>query len=188
MKWAHFLYVFFTTIVPLVCSAHEPFKIILEPKWENLEHDERRIVQFGGRWILAGSIVFKKKSKECIDLSRLTLQWNGPHCDKVIASLYEKNADQHFYPIQDFLICDGVWNKKHQFLSFQFEQKCTLHAVNTFYLVLTVPSWQETIIKQGSFSITHNCLPDQFQEYIDTTNLSISYKKLNNSRILVAAH
>lgn len=177
----------------LIFSSHflhakqEEFKIILEPKWENLEHDEHRITQFGGKWILAGSITFKKKSKEYVHLSQLTLRWNGSHLDKITGSLYEKNFEKNFYPIEDFLICDAIWNKKQQTLQFQFDQKCSLRAVNTFYLVLTVPVNQETTLKQGSFCITNDCLPNQFKEHIDTQNLSLSFNMLGQ-KIMVASY
>ncbi|MCX5925138.1 MAG: hypothetical protein NT124_02475 [Candidatus Dependentiae bacterium] len=187
MKNSNLVFLILAATIGFVRAKQEEFKIILEPKWENLEHDELRIVQFGGKWILAGSITFKKKSKEMVNLSRLTLLWTGPHLDKLSGSLYEKNFEKIFYPIQDFLISDGIWNKKQQFLAFNFDQKCSLQAVNTFYLVLTVPPEQETILKNGSFFIANDSLPSQFKEHINTSDLSLSFNTIGK-KLIVASH
>ncbi len=156
------------------------FKIILEPKWENLENDQDRIAHFGGKWILAGSITFKKKIKDYIRLSQITLQWFGPHLEKLTGSLYEKNFERTFYPIQDFFISDGIWNKKTQTLTFPFDRHCWLQAVNTFFLVLTIPVDQEESVKTGSFSIADMNLPEEFKQSINTQKLSLSFNTLQH--------
>ena len=51
MKQINLIYVLLTLSAPSFYAKQEEFKIILEPKWENLEHDTRRIAQFGGKWI-----------------------------------------------------------------------------------------------------------------------------------------
>jgi len=154
------------------------FKIILEPKWENLENDQERIAHFGGKWILAGSITFKKKVKDYIRLSQITLQWSGPYLEKLTGSLYEKNFEKTFYPIQDFFISDGIWNKKAQTLTLTFDRLCLLQAVNTFLLVLTIPVDQEESVKTGSFSIADMSLPEEFKESIKAQKLSLSFNTI----------
>lgn len=187
MKHSNLVFLLLTIMAYSLQAKQEEFKIILESKWEHLEHNQQRIVQFGGLWILAGSITFKKKSKEDVNLSQLALHWKGPYLGKITGSLYEKNFEKIFYPIEDFLVCDGVWNAKQQTLLFEFDQKCTLRAVNTFYLIFTVPLQQETLLKNGSFSIAQNCLPNQFKEHINAASLSLSFNSLGK-KIIVASH
>jgi hypothetical protein len=156
------------------------FEIILEPKWEIL--DDQHTALFGGKWILAGSITFRKKAiKECVHLTKLHLKWHGPFLDKVRASLYEHNFEKKFYPIEDFFVCDGEWSKKTQTLHLNFKEKCTLQAINTFYLVLTVPAEQEPFLRQGSFCISNDCLPDQLREHMQAHELSLSLNSIHNS-------
>jgi hypothetical protein len=189
MKHSNPFVVALVTIITtaLMQGSQKEFKIILEPKWENLEHDEKLIDRFGGRWILAGSITFKKKAKECVHLTKLHLKWHGPFLDKVTASLYEHNFEKKFYPIEDFFVCDGIWNKKNQTLHFNFPEKCTLQAINTFYLVLTVPADQEPLFKQGSFCIADECLPDQLKEHIESHELSLSLNTFHK-KVAMASH
>jgi hypothetical protein len=155
--------------------AHD-FNIIVQAQWQDLENNEQRVKDFGGKWILAGSITFKKKAKDTVHLSKLYLQWQGSKIENLVASLYRKTDETKFLPIQENLICDGLWNKSDQTLILNFERKETLGPVNTYYLVLTVPETLEPTIKQGSFDVLVACLPAPFQETIHD-KLSIAYGK-----------
>jgi hypothetical protein len=139
------------------------FQVILEPMWENLQDDSQRAKEFGGKWILLGSITFKKKSKEDIRLQNMCLKWNGQHIKHLNASLYRKSLDKKFLPIEENLICDSCWNKKTQTLVLNFNKKHRLGAVDVFYLVLTVPHNVEKKLRDGAFTIEEECLPEQFK-------------------------
>jgi hypothetical protein len=145
----------------IVCS--DDFAIILEPQWKILHKNNNSAEQFGGKWILAGNIILKNKSRDCINLKKLHLQWHGKPVDNLIASLYQQNPDKQFYPIQDFLLSDGVWHKNQQTLIFNFEKTCLIGANNIFYLVLTVPTHLEAILQEGYFSLVETTLPHQFR-------------------------
>lgn len=172
------VYILMTGIAHSLCcgsSDFDDFKIILEPKWQNLEDNPQKNDQFGGQWILAGCITFKKKSKDVINLSTLQLHWHGPKIENLLASLYKKNLDKEFIPVEDNLICDGLWNKKEQTLILTFNKKHNLGPLNIFYLVLTVPPHLENKLKSGFFSIEKNELPMQYNLSMRNTSLSLAF-------------
>lgn len=151
-----------------VCSrigavTFDDFQVILEPMWENLQQSPRMAKEFGGKWMLVGSITFKKKSKEDVRLENMYLKWNGARINNLTASLYRKTPDKKFLPIEENLVCDSCWNRKAQTLVLNFNKKQRLGAVDVFYLVLTVPRSIEKKLKNGHFTIQEQCLPDPFK-------------------------
>ncbi|MCX5922649.1 MAG: hypothetical protein NTX86_04980 [Candidatus Dependentiae bacterium] len=159
-------------------KASEDFAVILKPEWQDLESNPEKAKIFGGKWILAGSIVFKKRAKETVHLNRLYLQWQGACIDKLIGSLYRVEPDKKFIPIQDNLVCDGIWNKAQQTLMLNFDKKETIGFNNTFYLVLTVPNTLESILKKGSFSLLTSSLPEEFKICAVAHPLTLSFDVL----------
>lgn len=133
------------------------------PQWQDLESNEKKVKEFGGKWILAGSITFKKKAKDTVHLHRIYLQWNGDRIESLSGSLYKADADKPFLPIQENLVCDGVWNKCQQTLMLNFDKKETLGFANTFNVVLTVPDQLEETLKSGYFNLMPNYLPEPFK-------------------------
>ncbi len=170
------LYVF--TLIPLHVGSDDPFLISLEPCWQCLDDNNGSCAQFGGKWVLIGNITFKKRSlKDSIYLQQLRLLWTGPHIDTLSASLYKKNFDptkKEFLPIDDYLVCDGIWNKVKQTLILTFDDKQTLGALEVFYLVLTVPDSLEHILQQGSFALEKNDLPAPFAHAYRTQPLTLT--------------
>lgn len=152
--------------------------VLLEPKWENLEHGIEKIKLFGSKWILAGSITIKKKSKEPASLTILELKWKGPRIDHLVASLYRKCPDKIFLPIENNLISDGIWNEDLQTLTFTFNASQSLGILNIFYLALTMPISQEERIKTGFFVIEPTGLPFLMRKYIDRQPLMLSFQAL----------
>lgn len=150
------------------------FSVILEPKWENLESNTKKTEEFGGKWVLVGSITFKKNSKESVNLNNIYLRWQGENIENLVGSLYKKKSDKNFIPIQDYLICDSVWNKAKQTLILKFDEKQTLGPSTTFYLVLTIPEKIEKKVQNGSFIIEKEHLPDQFKGYAQQHSLSLA--------------
>jgi len=121
MKYVtYFIPIFVLTTAPSLYTTANEFSVILEPKWENLESNTKKTKEFGGKWILVGSITFKKNSKEPVNLSKIYLNWQGETIKNLVGSLYKKKSNKDFIPIQDYLICDSVWNKTKQTLILKF--------------------------------------------------------------------
>ena len=92
------------------------------------------------------------KSTQPINLQKLQLQWTGAKISRLQASLYQKkDAEQTLIPIQENLVCDGVWNPKTQYVTFFLDKKIV--AVNKYYLVLNFPIKDAQKIKHGTFTI-----------------------------------
>ena len=165
---------FITCMMPITSRSLEDFNVTLHPEWENLDRNNNSTEEFGGKWMLAGSITFQKKIKDPVYIKQIIMRWTGDTIDNLIASLYKKDLDKGFLPIEDNLMCDGVWNKTKQTLVLNFEEKETLGPVTIFYLVLTVPESLEPLLKTGSFCIDEKCLPAPFKECAQNTNLSLA--------------
>ncbi len=165
------------TILPaLSCKAE--CRITLKPKWRDLDGNSTKAAQFGGRWILVGSITFKR-CKDPICIETINLHWNGDHLDNLVASLYKKNLDKElFIPIEENLICDGIWNKSKQTLILNFDEKESLAPTTVFYLVLTVPEEIEPILKKGSFCLEEQCLPKPFKQCAQQEKLSLAFNDI----------
>ncbi len=169
------LSIFLSTLPLLFCHAEETFNITLKPKWRCLEEDCKKVAQFGGKWILAGSITFKKRSKDPVFIETINLHWDGETLDNLIASLYRKNFEKDlFLPIEENLVCDGVWNKCKQTLILNFDEKESLAPTTTYYLVLTVPDDVEPVLKKGSFSLEEQNLPKPFKQCAQQEKLSLA--------------
>lgn len=182
MKRIVFFLLFFTTfLINATTVESENYKLIIEPKWRNLEPNVSQAKAFGGKWVVVGSITFKKKGKEFVDLTRLGLQWKGQPIDLLVASLYRKYADQEFKPIEQNLVCDGTWNKAKQTLKLTFDHKQSIGLENIFYLVLTIPESLESIVKQGSFEILPQTLPEPFRVATAAQKLSLSLDAIDTT-------
>lgn len=154
------------------------YSIVLEPKWENIENNEDKMKQFGTKWLLVGSITFKKKSKQIVNLSKLTLHWRGPHLKNLVGSLYKKNPDRQFFAIEDHLLCDGQWNTTKQALIFNFNKVQLLGPLNIYYITLTIHSSLEALIKSGSFTLEAIGLPDQYHHQAQSPLCKIAFTEL----------
>src|ERR1700722_13511561 len=113
-----------------LAAVEDPFVVLLEPCWNCLDDNDGSCEQFGGKWVLIGNITFKKRAaKDSLQLQQLRLHWNGPYIEILNASLYKKNFDptkKEFLPIDEYLICDEIWNKVKQTLLLNFDAKQTL--------------------------------------------------------------
>jgi hypothetical protein len=154
--------------------ATDDCNVILKSKWYDLDNNYKKTMKFGGKWILVGSITFLKKSKDYLSLDNITLEWQGEKLDNLTASLYRKNLDKDFLPIEDNLVCDGIWNKKKQTLIFNFNEKEYLAPRTVFYLVLTIPEIIEPVIKKGTFCLEGQCLPRPFKHCAGDKKLSLA--------------
>lgn len=175
MKYVTYLIpVFMLTALSSLYTTTNEFSVVLESKWENLESSTKKTKEFGGKWVLVGSITFKKNSKESVNLNEIYLNWQGETIENLVGSLYKKKSDKDFIPIQDYLICDSAWNKTKQTLILKFDEKQTLGPSTTFYLVLTIPEEIEKTVRKGSFVVEKEYLPEQFKVYARQHNLSLA--------------
>jgi len=158
------------------------FNITLKPKWRNLDKDNKKIIDFGGKWVLVGSITFKKKSKDPIFIETISLHWNGENIPNLVASLYKKNFAKDFLPIEKNLVCDGIWNKTKQTLIFNFDEKETLAPTSTFYIVLTIPDSLEDILTTGTFLLEEENLPKPFKHCSQSTKLSLVINDIQSNQ------
>jgi hypothetical protein len=182
----HYLLLFLVSILAMSTCSAEQFNIILKSKWCNLDNNCANETEFGGKWILVGSITFKKRCKDPIYMDTITLHWNGDNIDHLIASLYKKNRDKElFLPIEENVICDGIWNPTKQNLILHFDEKENLAPTTIFYLVLTVPEELETILKNGSFSLEEHCLPKPFKQCVQQEKLSLAINKPSSKQKLI---
>lgn len=169
----------FLTAITYIHAATQPltddFNIIMEPTWKDLEQNAAHAKKFGGKWILAGTITFKKKAQDKVHLERLYLKWDGQKIDNLIASLYTSESHEDFLPIQENLICDGNWNNVQQKLLFNFNEKQLLTFKNCYFLVLTVRDEVEPILKTGKFDLVTTILPEPFKECLQNGQLCLQY-------------
>ena len=152
----------------------ENFDIVLKSKWQELGSNDNTCTDFGGKWILVGSITFKKRSKDPIFVDEINLRWHGEKLNHLIGSLYKKNLAKEFLAIEDNLICDGVWNEKKQTLILNFDERENLGPTTIFYLVLTVPETIEPMLKKGHFCLENNCLPHPFKQCAQNEKLTLA--------------
>lgn len=174
MKLYHYIIAMGICCSIFAASRIDDFVITLDPTWQILECDHNKCKEFGGKWVIIGSITFKKKAKEPVNLTRLYLRWNGAHLDTLVGSLYKKQEDKDFLAIQENLLCDGTWDVANQTLLCNFDKKQTLGLTNIFYVILTIPESIEPLIKQGSFELVTHYLPEQFQPATNQ-QLSLAY-------------
>lgn len=153
--------------------AHE---ISIESCWQDLDHSEKHIKQFGGKWIWSGTFVFKKRSKERVTLDNLDITWQGETLTNLSGSLFKKEPGKQFYPIEDTLISDGQWKQKDQTLHFHFNDKENLNPVTIFCLVLTIPKDLEPKLRKGQFALKQESLPYPFRNAIKKKKLSFSLR------------
>ena len=134
-------------------QAIEPslFSLSTTATWQEFSLKNQSPTSATHKWAWIGLITLK--SKEPLTLERLTLQWNGKKIKKMSASLYQKKKekDPTLIPIQDNLVCDGIWNPAQQQLTFFLNKKVV--AVNKYYLVLNYPVKVEDTVKHGHFSL-----------------------------------
>lgn len=163
---------------------HAPYigcDVSLSPLWQDLEGSPERAQTFGGKLMLVGAITFKKRMPEHIKLQKLSLRWQGPNNEQLpdlACSLYQKDLNKEFLPIQEFLVCDGMWNATKQLIDFTFDQTKTLSTYDIFYVVITVPELHEDTIKKGSFVLLDSSLPEIIKESIHNKPLILSFETM----------
>lgn len=159
-----------------ISHTTDNFKITVQPKWKELGCKNNQCSDFGGKWILVGSITFIRRSKDPIAMETINLHWNGDTLDNLLGSLYRKTVGKEFFAIEENLVCDGIWNAKKQTLVFDFDEKENLGPTTVFYLVLTVPEEIEPILTRGSFCLENHGLPHPFKQCAQKEQLILAMK------------
>lgn len=136
-------------------------EIKIEPNWHYLDNDniKTKIPNANKNWIFAATIFIKKRIEGPVVLDKLVLAWKGNCLDSLLGSLYRKKPGRRFLPLEDYVICDSIWNKKEQKLIYKFDRPISLETQTELCLVLTVPNDLENIIKSGQFELMQDELP-----------------------------
>ena len=162
--------------------------ISVTPHWQSVESSCKHEEEFCSKWILVGSITFRKKSKNPIKLESLRLAWNGKRINHLDGSLYTKVPGKKFLPIEQNLVSDSNWNKGRQELIFNFQDnKQTLGPTSIFYLVLTVPKDIQDTLKRGHFSVIKQALPPAFQRKAGSLKIDLAQLSAAKDQNLSAA-
>lgn len=184
----HLIRILFPIIISAIASTTyclENFDICLKSKWQELDNNCDRCTNFGGKWVVVGSITFKKRSKEPIAIEAINLHWHGERLDQLIGSLYRKIPGKDFLALESNLVCDGVWNERKQTLMLDFDEKQNLGPTTVFYLVLTMPSSIEPILKNGYFCLENDCLPRPFKHSTHNEKLFLA---INDAPVKRSTH
>ena len=105
-------------------------------------------------WVLVGKI--NLKSKDSLLLDELKARWLGGNLGAhVVASLYSKKSRQAQLPIpiEENLICDGVWHPATKEFVFPVQKK--LVASDIYYLMINIDKRHEKLLRTGRFEICH---------------------------------
>lgn len=110
------------------------------------------------KWVWISSITVK--SKEALKLDKIHVLWRGKKGEKIdtlSASLFSKRReDLCVTPIEENLVCDGIWDKKKQQIIFNIDKKVV--STNDYHMVLSFPHNVEKLLKRGKFVLSQKKL------------------------------
>ncbi len=155
------------------------YQIDINSIWKDLDATSKNNTQdvFGGKWILAGTFIFRNKTGDPVPMQELSLAWKSTiPLQNLHGSLFKKEPHEGFLPLEENLVSDGHWNKDKQILHFKFKEQQYIGIKTIFFLVLTVPSHIEEALKEGFFSVIIDNLPRQLKKAVSKKipTLSIS--------------
>ena len=165
----------FIICAPLFASRHTYNEHEITPdevkkKLPNSEKLHEKIGKKGFYEKQYATLTFTKNTKEEADLTKITLQWNGPTIPpKENPSLYLsgalfKKSTEELIAIHDNQVATGRWNEQKQQLTFVFKTPYPLRHITKFSIVLTVNAKLDALLQEGSFSLVITpSLPDAFQ-------------------------
>ncbi len=152
-----------------VYNEHEITPDKVKQTLPNSEKLHERIGKKGFYEKQYATLTFRKKTSEEADLTKITLQWNGPTIPpKENPSLYLsgalfKKSTEELIAIHDNQVATGSWSEQKQQLTFIFKTPYALRHITKFSVVLTVNAELDSILQEGSFSLVTDHLPDAFQ-------------------------
>ncbi|MFH1831882.1 MAG: hypothetical protein ABH827_03705 [bacterium] len=110
------------------------------------------------KWVWISSITVK--SKEALKLKKIHVLWHGKKGEKIdalSASLFSKRRqDSCVTPIEENLVCDGIWDKKKQRIIFNIDKKVV--STSDYHMVLSFPHNVEKLLKRGKFVLSQKKL------------------------------
>ncbi len=156
--------------IPLIASRHvyNESDITSDNIKQTLPYSEKLHARIGKKGFYEkqyATLTFRKKTSEDADLTRITLQWNGPRITQktgLSGALFKKTTEE-LIATHDNQVATGSWNENNQQLSFLFKKPYALSGTTKFSVVLTVNHELEDLLQEGSFKVIQSSLPDAFQ-------------------------
>jgi len=161
--------------VPLLAERHvyNEYQIIADKIKQTLPNSEKLHERIGKKGFYErqyGVLTFKKETKQDEQLTKITLQWNGPTIPPkenvslhLCGALFKKSTEE-LIATNDNQVAMGKWNEQKQQLTFTFKSPYALGYITTFHIVLTVNAELDALLKEGSFSLVITpSLPEAFQ-------------------------
>lgn len=161
------------TLPPRIRSEKCSITFTPESPWRELGLKKNVPANTPEKPTLVAHIMLKKHNKAPLVLTSLKLSWHGPQIDHLFGSLYKKEPEKDFRPLQYNLICDGAWNKEEQSLMLNFDFKQKLNPTNIFCLVLNISPELKELLKIGYFMLDEDYLPDLFKSCAHAQKLFI---------------
>lgn len=154
--------------LPINNSKDKEYDLDVTGIWKDLDETSKiNPHDFGGRWILAGTFIFKNKSGDQVPMQELSLAWKGPTTiQNLSGSLFRKEPNKDFLPLEEMLVSEGHWNREKQVLHFKFMHQEYIGIKTIFFLVLTVPPVVEKALEDGFFTVITDNLPRQLKKAI----------------------
>jgi hypothetical protein len=143
-------------------QAFDFFSLNATTTWREYPLNIPQINFLKEKWVWTCSLTLK--SKQPVKLNSLVLQWKGEKLHHLAAALYQKKERENaVIPIQQNLVCDGMWDPKTQQMVFEPNEKVI--AVNKYYLMVSFPKSMEHSVKKGKFIVLQTQLTSLNQAY-----------------------
>ena len=172
---AHLFLGVLVTCAPLFASRHiyNEHEITPDKIKQTLPNSEKLHEKIGKKGFYEkqyATLTFRKRTSEDADLTKITLQWNGPTIPPkenlslhLSGALFKKSAEE-LIAIHDNQVATGSWSEQKQQLTFTFKAPYALHGTTKFSIVLTVNADLDALLQEGSFSLVITpSLPEAFQ-------------------------
>lgn len=156
-------------------NQRKEIEVNIKQQWHNLDANKEQWDEFGGKWIDAGILTVKKRTKDPLSLTHLILSWQGNKIEQLIGSLYQRKPNKEFLPIEQNLICDSHWHQKDQRLIFKFLQPLSLDSLTELHVVLTVPPALEQTLQEGSLKVEADHMPDLMRKLLTQQSVTLTF-------------
>ncbi len=156
------------TALPIHHTKDKEYHLDVTGIWKDLDDTSKTSIHdFGGRWVLAGTFIFRNKSGDPVPLQELSLAWKGSQIiQNLSGSLFKKEPNKDFLPLEEMLVSEGHWNREKQTLHFKFKHQEYIGIKTIFFLVLTIPKSLEQALEDGYFTVITDNLPRQLKKAI----------------------
>jgi hypothetical protein len=129
-------------------SINDIFSYSTTTTWQEFALNKTIKILKQKKWAWIGLITLK--SKDPLFLQELHINWRGEKIPQLHGALYRKKETvNQLVPIQENLVCDGIWNTQKQKFIFPVNEKIV--STNKYYLLLNFPTKEEPKLKRGKF-------------------------------------